>query len=88
MDELLRTTDVVLISHVTIILGEADIDVLALDEHMSVLEGSISILIPKRLMVPTHQLNQAVRILIASDLRDTLSAKVLKAAGYSAPGRP
>lgn len=81
MEELLRTTDVVLISHVTTLIQEEGIDVLVLDENMSVLEGSISILIPKRLMVPAADLKDAVNILIECELGDTLRPSTLKAAG-------
>lgn len=50
MRELLRTNDVVLISAVEALLDSAGIDHLVLDQHMSVLEGSIGLL-PRRLLV-------------------------------------
>lgn len=48
--ELLRTNDVVLLSWAEAVLGDAGIDAVVLDTHMSVLDGSISA-IPRRLMV-------------------------------------
>lgn len=50
MRELLRTNDVVLISAVEALLDSAGIDHLVLDQHMSVMEGSIGLL-PRRLLV-------------------------------------
>lgn len=50
MRELLRTNDVVLISAVEALLDSAGIGHLVLDQHMSVMEGSIGLL-PRRLLV-------------------------------------
>lgn len=50
MRELLRSNDPVLISWVQAVLAGADIDVVMLDAHTSILEGSISA-IPRRIMV-------------------------------------
>lgn len=80
MKELMRTTDVVLISHVTAILKDLEIEVLQLDEHMSVLEGSIGFLIPRRLMVIDDDLSRAVRALERCDLADKVSPSARKAA--------
>ncbi|MEM6683240.1 MAG: DUF2007 domain-containing protein [Pseudomonadota bacterium] len=77
MHEILKTTDVVLISHVKSIFGESDIDVLELDEHMSVLEGSIGFLIPRRLMVPEDQLVRAIHVLKSCNLYDKISPEAL-----------
>lgn len=79
MEELLRTTDMVLISHVKTLLAEANVEVLELDGHMSVLEGSIGFLIPRRLMVPGDRLSQSVRLLKSWDLEDAISPGALKA---------
>jgi hypothetical protein len=78
MQELLRTTDVVLISHVTAILKDYGISILQLDEHMSVLEGSIGFLIPKRLMVADEDLAVAVRALDSCDLAGKISPSARK----------
>ena len=50
MKELLRSNDPVRISHAISVLEGEDIPVFQMDQHMSVLEGSIGIL-PRRLMV-------------------------------------
>ena len=50
MVEVLRSNDAVLLSYISALLEEADIDVLVFDVHMSVMEGSLGIL-PRRIMV-------------------------------------
>lgn len=50
MKELFRSTDPVRISHALAVLEDEGILVFEMDQHMSVLEGSIGIL-PRRLMV-------------------------------------
>jgi len=50
MKELLRTNDIVRLSWLQAILGDAGIDCLVLDSHTSLVEGSIGA-IPRRLMV-------------------------------------
>ncbi len=50
MKELFRSTDPVRISHAVSILDSHGIPSFEMDQHMSVLEGSIGIL-PRRLMV-------------------------------------
>lgn len=62
MQELLRTTDPVIISHALAMLRGEDIDCFEMDVNMSVLEGSIGIL-PRRLMVRDADLDRARRIL-------------------------
>lgn len=62
MKELLRTTDVVLISALRAALGEAGIRLIELDTHTSVMEGSIGAL-PRRLMVADEDHPVARRIL-------------------------
>lgn len=52
MVELLRTNDPVLLSYIRALLADAAVDAIILDEHTSVIEGSIGA-IPRRLMVPT-----------------------------------
>lgn len=58
MEELLRSNDPVYLSFVRHVLDEAGIDYLLLDEHMSVLEGSIGIL-PRRILVAADDLLRA-----------------------------
>lgn len=62
MDEVMRTNDPVAISYSVSLLEDAGIDVLVLDQHMSILDGSIGIL-PRRIMVGEGSLAQARRIL-------------------------
>ncbi|AXS41132.1 DUF2007 domain-containing protein [Breoghania sp. L-A4] len=50
MQEILRTNDIVLISFVEALLGDASIKHVVLDQNMSILEGSIGAL-PRRLLV-------------------------------------
>ena len=50
MIEVLRTNDVVLISFVSALLEEADIDALVFDTNASIMEGSLGVL-PRRIMV-------------------------------------
>lgn len=58
MEELLRSNDPVYLSFVRHVLDEAGIHHLLLDEHMSVLEGSIGIL-PRRILVAADDLLRA-----------------------------
>lgn len=62
MRELLRTNDVVLISAIEALLDSAGIGHLVLDQHMSVLEGSIGLL-PRRLLVEEEDAARARRLL-------------------------
>jgi hypothetical protein len=50
MKELLRTNDAVRLSWLQAVLAEAGIECLVLDNHTSIIEGSIGA-IPRRLMV-------------------------------------
>lgn len=62
MEELVRTNDVVMISYIGSLLKDQNIDHLVLDQHMSVLEGSIG-MIQRRIMVEKTKLIQARRLL-------------------------
>jgi Putative prokaryotic signal transducing protein len=62
MEELLRSNDLVYLSFVRHVLEEEGIDFLQLDDHMSVLEGSIGVL-PRRIMVASELIEQAKRAL-------------------------
>ena len=58
MKELLRSNDLVYLSFVTHLLGEAGVDYLLLDTYTSAVEGSIGA-IPRRLMVAEDDLARA-----------------------------
>ena len=62
MRELLRTNDLVRISWIKALMSDADIEVVVLDGHMSVLEGTLGI-VPRRVMVSDDQYLQACRIM-------------------------
>lgn len=62
MKELLRSTDPVRISRVIDLLDAEGIPAFELDQHMSVLEGSIGIL-PRRIMVADRDLFMAQALL-------------------------
>jgi hypothetical protein len=62
MEELLKTNDLVLISYVEALMRDAGIEVLVLDQNMSVIEGSLGVL-PRRMLVPGDRLNAARAIL-------------------------
>jgi len=69
MRELIRTNDPVVLSLITSLLQEAEIDSAVFDQNMSVLEGSIGAL-SKRLMVSQDDYNQAKRILTKAGLEE------------------
>ncbi len=62
MRELLRTNDPVRLSWAQAILADAGIDSLVLDQHTSIIEGSIGA-IPRRLMVSARDHRRACRLL-------------------------
>ncbi len=62
MEELLRTNDMVLISYVQALMRDAGIEVLVLDQNMSVIEGSLGV-IPRRMLVTSDRVDAARTIL-------------------------
>lgn len=62
MKEILRSNDMVLVSYVQSLLDESSISYIVLDNHMSVVEGSLGIL-PRRLMVGDEEFLHAQKIL-------------------------
>ncbi|NIA70216.1 DUF2007 domain-containing protein [Pelagibius litoralis] len=62
MKELLRTNDMVKLSWLEALLTDAGIEILVLDQHTSVLEGSIGIL-PRRLMVGDRDYLRAKQVM-------------------------
>ena len=61
MRELIRTNDPVLISFLQALLRDSNIEVLVLDQNMSVVEGSLGIL-PRRILVADEDHARAVRL--------------------------
>ncbi|MBL4615866.1 MAG: DUF2007 domain-containing protein [Magnetovibrio sp.] len=66
MFELVRTNDPVLISWLQAHLSDAGIEVLVLDEHMSIMDGSV-LAIPRRIMVAQKDQFVAKTILAEAD---------------------
>ena len=66
MVELIRTNDPVLLSWLRTVLAEAHIEAIVLDVHTSILEGSVSA-IPRRVMVVDDDLGRARRPVAEAD---------------------
>lgn len=62
MEELMSTNDITKFVYAETVLNSNNIVNFALDVNISVLEGSIGIL-PRRLMVMTHDYDRAVKLL-------------------------
>ncbi len=62
MKEIIRTNDLATIAHIKLLLSNESIEYFELDVHMSALEGSISIL-PIRIMVVDRVFERAREIL-------------------------
>jgi hypothetical protein len=73
MAELLRTTDIVLLSYVNSLLSDAGIPSMVADVHMSVAEGSIGIF-PRRVLVALEDLCESAAILTEAGLGEHLTA--------------
>lgn len=67
MEELLRTSDPVLVTAVEALLAETGIDCLVVDRHISIVEGSIGAF-PRRVLVAGDRLAQARRVMIEAGL--------------------
>ncbi len=74
MIEILRTNDPVTISFVEALFRDAGIHHLVADSNMSIMEGSIGIL-PRRVLVPDDEANQARRILRDAGIGDEISTR-------------
>jgi hypothetical protein len=72
MKELLRSNDPVLLSYVSALLTEENIDFIVADLNMSVLEGSIGAL-PRRVLVESDRLAQARQILSGAGIGHVIS---------------
>ncbi len=62
MRAVLKSTDPVHLSFVCAVLKDAGIDAVVLDEHTSILEGSIGIL-PRRIMVADDDADEALALI-------------------------
>jgi hypothetical protein len=73
MKELLRTTDIVLISYVNSLLNGARISTLVADTHVSSVEGSIGAF-PRRVLVDAEDWEESISILTDAGLGEHLTA--------------
>jgi len=71
VEELIRTTDPVLISHLEALLGGAEIIYFVADTNMSILDGSLGFL-PRRIMVQADRFDEACQIMRDSGLEHYL----------------
>ena len=62
MKELFRSNEMVFLSWAEALLKSEDIEMIVLDRHMSVMEGSINA-IPRRVMVADEDYDRACRVL-------------------------
>jgi Putative prokaryotic signal transducing protein len=72
MIELVRTNDLVLISFIESLLGEAGLHFFVADQHMSAIEGSLGFL-PRRIMIDSEQVDKARKLLKEAGLSRELS---------------
>ena len=68
MKELLRTVNPVDLSFAQDLLGQHGIESFVFDTNMSVLEGSMGMFVPRRLMVTDEDLAEAQRLLRAEGI--------------------
>jgi len=74
MKELLRTTDIVLLSYVNSLLGEAGFEFLIADIHVSSVEGSIGAF-PRRVLVAAEDWEECAKLLSDADLGDHITGR-------------
>ena len=74
MIELLRSNDVVLHSYVRALLEAECIQVIDLDQHASVMDGSVA-MVQRRVMVDDEDERRARRLLEGAGLGDVLTKK-------------
>jgi len=72
MAELLRTTDIVLLTYVNSLLSGAGIPVHIADSHVSAVEGSIGVF-QRRVLIPDGDLAEAIQILTDAGLKHHLT---------------
>lgn len=85
MKELLRSNDPVFISWLMAALEGAGIHALLLDQHMSIVEGSLGIL-PRRVLVPDEQLDAAKSIVEAGPDQSVVEGIVVDDVATTADG--
>ena len=73
MREIIRSNDPILLNFAQVLLRDAGVDAVLMDQNMSVMEGSIGIL-QRRLMVPVGDIELARQIMIDSDLGQWMSS--------------
>ncbi|MGI9523243.1 MAG: DUF2007 domain-containing protein [Hyphomicrobiaceae bacterium] len=73
MIELIRTNDTVLLSYAEVLLKDAGLSAIIVDQNMSVLEGSIGVL-PRRLLIDSDDAATALRVLQEAGLGDWVKA--------------
>jgi len=71
MEELVRTNDIVLISFIESLLKEENIEHMVVDQHMSILEGSVGA-IARRILVDSRQNSRARKILSDAGIANEL----------------
>jgi len=71
MKELLRTTNIVLLTYVNSLLNDACVPVLIADVHVSSVEGSIGAF-PRRVLVAAEDWDESISVLTAAGLGDHL----------------
>jgi hypothetical protein len=74
MIELLRSNDVVLMSYVRALLEGENIPLIELDQHASVMDGSVA-MVQRRLMVDDDDERQARRVLQEAGLGHALAKR-------------
>lgn len=67
MQELLRTTDIVLLTYVNSLLSDVSVPVLIADGHVSSVQGSIGAF-PRRVLVAAEDWDKSVSVLTAAGL--------------------
>ncbi len=67
MKELLRTTDIVLLTYINSLLNDACIPVLIADVHVSSVEGSIGAF-PRRVLIAAEDWDESISVLTAAGL--------------------
>ncbi len=72
MEELVRTNDMVLISFIESLLDECGIEYMVVDQHMSIVEGSLGV-IPRRILVVADQNQRARNLLGQAGIADELT---------------
>ena len=77
MEELLRTNNPVTLSFIQSFLNDAGIENFVMDQHMSILDGSLGIL-PRRIMVERDELMKARRLVKENGLEAELPEKLVR----------